>query len=128
MIHSFFSFIAILNSNVNNRTLFCRVPFSRFIVKVLHLLFQSGFISGYRLFSSSYVDVYYKYFMNQNCIRSIKVISKPGRRRFFSYKQLHRHFLKFNSSCIVVSTSQGLMTNHDIASSKIGGELLFVIS
>ena len=56
------------------------------------------------------------------CITNLKRLSSPGLRIYSGYKDIPRIFN--GMGVVIVSTSQGLMTDRAARSSKIGGELL----
>ncbi|MBI2415713.1 MAG: 30S ribosomal protein S8 [Candidatus Kerfeldbacteria bacterium] len=64
-----------------------------------------------------------KYAADGSCvIRSLKRISKPGR-RIYSQKKMLPHVLN-NMGIAIISTSQGLMTNREARQKNIGGEII----
>jgi small subunit ribosomal protein S8 len=99
---------------------------SKYIVKVLDILYLNGFIEGYKFLDDFHIQVFITYMPNGlPLVNSLQLVSKPSRRCFVTYKQLmYRFFGKF----IIISTSQGLMTGHDAIRRKLGGELIFVKS
>lgn len=58
----------------------------------------------------------------QPCITNLKRISKPGLRIYTNYKELPK--VLGGMGIIIVSTSQGLMTDREARLSKLGGELI----
>lgn len=56
-------------------------------------------------------------------IRGIERISRPGLRQYVDAEAVRRS-IYFNRGLTVLSTSSGVMTNHDAAQQHIGGELL----
>ena len=59
---------------------------------------------------------------NQPAIKSLKRVSKPGCRVYCAQKDLPR--VLQGMGIMVVSTSQGLMTDHEARRAGLGGELL----
>ena len=59
------------------------------------------------------------------CIEKIQRISKPGLRVYSNAKKMPRILGGFGKA--IVSTSRGLMTDHQARKEGIGGELLFYI-
>lgn len=102
------------------------VPYSEFNLKILSLLYKDGFISGYYFNNSlhkKHITVNLKYFRNIY-LYNYKIISKPGRRLYYSVKELQNYF-----SCqdfVLISTVKGIMWHKDATRLNIGGMVLFV--
>lgn len=95
----------------------------------LKLLWDEGFIVGYKVVSSdkTKLEVFLKYSNTGNpIINSIKFVSKPSRRIYFSIKQIWK--LDSSKTFIIFSTSRGLMSINDCKKNKIGGEPLVIIN
>jgi small subunit ribosomal protein S8 len=91
----------------------------------LKLLWNEGFILGYTLKSQG-LKIFLKYAGNKPAIRSLKVISKPSRRFFYSLKQIWK--INSSKSFIVLSTNQGLKSLLECKKKNIGGELLIIVN
>lgn len=94
----------------------------------LKVLWQEGFILGYRidLKNPNQLKIFLKYKNGQPAINSLKVISKPSRRMYFSSKQIWK--IDSNKSFIIFSTDKGLKTILECKKLNIGGEPVIVIS
>jgi small subunit ribosomal protein S8 len=94
----------------------------------LKILWQEGFILGYKIDSKdpNLLKIFLKYKSKRPAINSLKVISKPSRRVYFSSKQIWK--IDSSKSFIIFSTSKGLKTILDCKKLKIGGEPVIVIS
>jgi small subunit ribosomal protein S8 len=69
--------------------------------------------------------IYLRYGKGDNSVlKGIQRVSKPGLRKYFDSDKVRStvHNLR---GIIVISTSQGLMTNFDAAKKGVGGEVLF---
>ena len=69
--------------------------------------------------------IYLRYGKGDNSVlKGIQRVSKPGLRKYFDSDKVRStvHHLR---GIIVISTSQGLMTNFDAAKKGVGGEALF---
>jgi len=88
----------------------------------LKILWNEGFILGYKLDAkdNTRLKVFLKYQKNKPAINSLKSISKPGRRVYYSIKQIWK--INSNKSFIIFSTNQGLKTIADCKKLGIGGE------
>jgi small subunit ribosomal protein S8 len=101
------------------------VPFSHLKENIATILVKEGFIASSEKVAND-LRLVLKYKHEQPVIRSIDRISKPGRRVYYSYKELPRTLPTLG--VMIISTSKGLMTNTEAKQSKVGGELLCEIS
>lgn len=94
----------------------------------LQILWNEGFILGYKLESgnSSLIKIFLKYKNNKPVINSIKFISKPSRRIYYSVKQIWK--IDSSKSFIIFSTNKGLKSISECKKLKIGGEPYIVIN
>jgi small subunit ribosomal protein S8 len=99
---------------INENTKFCRM--------LLDVLWDEGFILGYKILFMNKIKIYLKYKSGKAVINSIKVVSKPSLRLYYSVKKLKKieYFL-------VLTTSQGLKTVGDCKKLNIGGEPIVII-
>jgi small subunit ribosomal protein S8 len=88
----------------------------------LKILWQEGFILGYKIEqkNSNKMKIFLKYKNGRPVINSLKLISKPGRRIYYSKKQIWK--IDSSKSFIVFSTNKGLKTIIDCKKLGIGGE------
>lgn len=94
----------------------------------LKILWDEGFILGYKMAEEKqgYLKIFLKYKNNRPVINSIKLISKPSRRLYYSVHQIW----KINSSkvFIIFSTNKGLKSINSCKKLKIGGEPFILIN
>jgi small subunit ribosomal protein S8 len=96
---------------------------------VLNILWNEGFIVGYKIEKTekAKIKIFLKYVENgKPSINNIKVISKPGRRIYYSLKQIWK--IDSNETLIIFSTNQGLKTLSECKKLKLGGEPLITIN
>ena len=102
------------------------IPNSKFRIKILDILKQEGFISGYKLSPDSKnqnsITVDLKYNNGLPVIKEIKRISKPGRRIYARATSIPK--IQNGLGLAIVSTSKGIMTDNDARSKNIGGEII----
>ncbi|MCL2748747.1 MAG: 30S ribosomal protein S8 [Alphaproteobacteria bacterium] len=103
-----------------------RVPHSRLRNAVLTVLKDEGFITGFR---DEQVDakrkniiVDLKYVGGNGAIQEISVVSKPGRRVYSGSVKMPK--VLNGLGIAIVSTPQGVMTDHKARLMNIGGEVL----
>ena len=94
---------------------------------VLNVLWDEGFISSYKvsLKQPDKLKIFLKYKNEKPSIRSIKIISKPSLRVYYSVKQLWK--LDSVKGIIFLSTSNGLMSLEECKKKNFGGEPFIVI-
>ena len=93
---------------------------------ILNVLWDEGFILGYKNSpSSSYLYVYLKYKGKLPTIRSLKSVSKPSLRVYYSVKQLWK--INSNQGLLILSTNRGLLSLSSCKKLKIGGEPVIVV-
>ena len=94
----------------------------------LKILWQEGFILGYKIDPSNknQLKIFLKYNNGQPVINSLKLISKPSRRIYYSIKQIWK--INSSKSFIIFSTNKGLKSVLECKKLKIGGEPFIVIN
>tara|TARA_B100000029_G_scaffold258857_1_gene255526 strand:- start:472 stop:873 length:402 start_codon:yes stop_codon:yes gene_type:complete len=103
------------------------IPSSKFRARILDVLKKEGYISNYKLFSDSknkkeslIVDL--KYNNGLPVIKEIKRISKPGRRIYAKADSIAK--VQNGLGLAIVSTSIGIMSDHDARTKNVGGEII----
>lgn len=94
----------------------------------LKLLWNEGFILGYIIDSNDHnkLKIFLKYKNGKPVINSIKLISKPSKRIYWSIDQIWK--IDSSKNFIIFSTNKGLKTIVDCKRLKIGGEPFIVIN
>ena len=102
------------------------IPSSNLKKEITRILYENNFISKY-----AYVDdgvqgeikILLKYNNElQNAIQGIQIISTPGRRRYTKVKNMPK--ILNGMGIAIVSTSKGVMTDHECRKMKVGGEVV----
>jgi small subunit ribosomal protein S8 len=106
------------------------IPFSKIKLEIAKILKKEGFISGYseikptkegeHRFGGLTVDL--KYEDGKSVITSIDKVSKPGRRVYSNRDDLPK--VLNDLGIAIVSTSHGVMTNHEARKAGLGGEVI----
>ena len=104
------------------------LPSSSLSLELLRLLFLEGIILGVtKIKSGKTLKVFLKYNSNGSpSFKDIKVLSKPGKMFYLSYKQIAK--LSKGVGLFIISTKEGLLTNHLCLKRKIGGAALCYLS
>lgn len=104
-------------------------PVSKLRENILHLLKEEGFILNYsKIKEKSGVekfDVHLKYYQSSSVINEIEVVSKPGRRVYSSCDKIP--VINNGLGVVVLSTSKGIMADHQAREKGLGGEVLLTI-
>jgi small subunit ribosomal protein S8 len=94
---------------------------------ILNVLWDEGFILGYRVSKTNpyFLKIFLKYKNGTPVINSLKLISKPGLRVYYSVKQLW----KFNSTegILILSTNKGVLSINECKKKKVGGEPFVIV-
>lgn len=103
------------------------VPYSKLKYALAQVLEREGWIAGLATAEhQAILKLVLKYDEGQPIIRSLKRISKPGRRIYVNRRDLPRVLGGMGTA--IVSTSKGLMTSKEARQAKLGGEVLCEIS
>jgi len=121
--------IARLNISSKKRLVSVRVVFTKFSLNVLHIFLKNGIINGLTI-ENNYITVYLKYYMLKPVFREITIVSRPGKRVYWTLNFLS---LKYNianfSGFYVISTSKGLLTSNDcLLGLNASGEIMLKVS
>lgn len=94
----------------------------------LKVLWSEGYISGYAINKKNpnELKIFLKYQKDKPAINSLKIISKPSRRIFYSIKQIWK--IELSNSLIVFSTNQGLKSLIECKKLNIGGEPFIIVN
>ncbi len=99
---------------------------SRFLVRILDVLKQEGFIRTYKALGETpaqrAIRVYLKYAKRTPAITQVIRVSNPGMRKYRSAATLPR--VLGGLGVAVVSTSKGVMSEREAYRQRIGGEVV----
>ena len=100
------------------------VPYSKLKHELVKLLVKEGFLSDVKKVKKDFdeLDITLKYFKDEPVIKELTRESKPGLRKYISYKDIKPH--KGGLGLKVLTTSKGLMTDKDAIKEKVGGEII----
>ena len=105
---------------------FVTVPNSKLRLAVLEVLKDEGFITGFRQEKvdekRSNLVIELKYMNGNGAIQEIKIVSKPGRRVYSGCAKMPR--VLNGLGIAIVSTPNGVMTDHKARLMNVGGEVL----
>lgn len=106
---------------------FVEILSNRFIVKIVELLKKNGFVGEIEELNDlkNTVKIKVAYSSKGPIFDSVKFISTPKRRVYYSVADIEKHVRKFNF--LVVSTNKGVMSGKEALESGLGGEAMFVV-
>ena len=102
-----------------------QIPLTKITKNIAQVLFAEGLIDSFEelkngLKSSLLISLKYSDKQRKPCIEKIQRISKPGLRVYSKAKKMPRVLGGFGTA--IVSTSKGLMTDHQARQQGLGGE------
>jgi small subunit ribosomal protein S8 len=120
-------FLTRIRNAVQARHRMVEIPASNIKKDITKILFDKGYILNYKFEDEGpqgNIKIALKYDLEskQPAIRKITRISKPGLRQYTNVKDLPR--VLNGLGIAIVSTSQGVMTDKEARTKKIGGEIL----
>lgn len=105
-----------------------QTPFSKFDFEVAKTLLTSGYLSDVQKRSigkRNVIEIRLKYQGGKPVVNDFRILSRPSRHMYASYKDLKS--VKQGYGVGVISTSKGILSNSVARKEKLGGEYLFQI-
>ncbi len=104
-------------------------PVSKLRENILHVLKEEGYILNYSKTKAEGVaaqfDIHLKYHYSAPVVSEISVVSKPGKRVYCNADKIP--LVKNGLGAVILSTSSGVIADHDARNKKLGGEILLKI-
>ena len=128
MRHHLWNMLCHIKNGQKAKKPFVTYPKTRICKSSLNLLWNENFISGYQvsLTNTENINIFLRYYKKDSVITSIKYISKPGKRFYYSIKQLGK--INSNLGLIIIRTDKGLLSLDNCKKTNIGGEVLALIN
>ena len=104
------------------------VPASKLKVDIAEILKNEGFIKGYKVEGEGPIKnivITLKYKGNERVITDLKRISKPGLRVYAKVNEIPK--VLNGLGIVILSTSQGVITDKEARAKQVGGEVLAYI-
>ena len=100
------------------------VPYSKLKHELSKLLVKEGFLENVKKVKKDFdeLEIALKYYNDEPVIKELARESKPGLRKYISYKDIKPH--KGGLGLKVLTTSKGLMTDKEAIKAEIGGEII----
>jgi small subunit ribosomal protein S8 len=103
-------------------------PVSKLRENILKILKEEGFILSYSKVKAGNLeqfDIHLKYHYSNPVVSEVSVISKPGRRIYCRADEIPS--VKNGLGMVIISTSKGVLSDHEARVQKLGGEVLLKI-
>ncbi|OHA00568.1 MAG: 30S ribosomal protein S8 [Candidatus Sungbacteria bacterium RIFCSPHIGHO2_02_FULL_49_12] len=101
------------------------VPHSNVKQAITELLKAKGYIADFEKKGKKvrkFLELTLKYSDGAPAVKDVRRVSKPSRRLYIKASDIKQ--VKYGYGIAIISTPQGLMTNHDAKQKKLGGEIL----
>jgi small subunit ribosomal protein S8 len=121
-------FITRLRNGLSRKAAQVKMPYSKLKEKIAILLKAEGYINEIgkeEILNAPHLVINLRYHEGQPVINNLKRVSKPGRRVYSSVGKLPR--VLAGHGIAVISTSRGLVTDHEARKRRLGGEILFTV-
>ncbi len=104
-------------------------PVSKLRENILKILKEEGYILNYSKPKTengqAKFDIHLKYHNSSPVVSEIQVVSKPGKRVYCPVDKIP--LVKNGLGTVIISSSKGVIADHDARSQKLGGEILLKI-
>src|SRR4030042_5216219 len=104
------------------------IPYSRTMAHICGILKDEGYLENFKevdLEKVKKLRLYFKYTDKKSAIAQIKRISKPGRRVYFSCKDIPSALAGYGVT--ILSTTAGIVTDKQARQKGLGGEIIGMI-
>jgi small subunit ribosomal protein S8 len=104
------------------------LPVSRLKTEIARILKENHFIHDFKILDDGrhgVLRVYLKYYEDKPVIRSLRRVSRPGRRVYKGAGEMPR--VRNGLGLAIVSTSKGMMSDRQARSQKVGGEVMALV-
>lgn len=98
------------------------LPYSKLKHSLAQILVREKYLANVEKLEGAKLKIGIKYDAQGPVIRSLRKVSKPGRRVYRGHKELP--YVLNNLGIAIISTSQGLVTNKEARIKKMGGEVI----
>jgi small subunit ribosomal protein S8 len=104
------------------------LPVSKLKTEVARILKENHFIQDYKVLDDGrhgVLRIYLRYYEEKSVIRSVKRVSRPGRRVYKGASEVPR--VRGGLGIAILSTSRGMMTDRQARTEKVGGEVMALV-
>lgn len=122
------NFISILNLSLKSGNFFFRFQKTKFVLQILHILIKNHYIIGYKICPDHKTSLLIFLKLTVNSKRPVmvacKILTSSNNPTYLKYNTNH---FPLDSSLVIISTSQGLLTQKEAFYRKLGGRFLFKV-
>jgi ribosomal protein S8 len=107
-----------------NKNLTFFIFFTKKNLSFIKILKSFNFIHKYSLIKKNnqfFLKLFVFFFRKKNISSNFKIISKPSKFFFISYKALRLLNKRTGSSIFIISTNRGFLSHHQAIKNKLGG-------
>jgi small subunit ribosomal protein S8 len=104
------------------------MPVSKLKTEIARILKENHFIHDFKILDDGrhgVLRIYLKYYEDKPVIRSLRRVSRPGRRIYKGAGEMPR--IRNGLGLAIVSTSKGMMSDRQARSHKVGGEVMALV-
>ncbi len=126
--HSVSDLVAIIKNGYLAQKTSIQSPVSKLREQILKVLKEEGYVHNYakiKVNNHDYFNIILKYHNNKPVLSEISVISKPGRKIYCTAEKIP--LIKNGLGMSIISTSQGIISDHAARIKNLGGEILLKI-
>lgn len=118
-----------LNIASYKRLVSIKVLRTGFSLAILEVLWEQGVINGFSV-QEDFILVFLKYRHFSPVLRELEIVSRPGKRVFWTLNRLSFNYKVSNfAGFFIISTSKGLITSSDcLLGLNVSGEILLKVS
>lgn len=108
-----------------SQALSIKIKYAKDYIKILEQLYKEGFIQNY-IVQKNFIIIYFRYYQGKNCIRVLKLFSKPSKTIYLRKK----HLWLFNRSngVLLLTTNKGLYSHEKCMELGLGGKVLIFVA
>lgn len=101
------------------------LPKNKLCLKILHIIYQEGYIKHYSIIDQNTIKIWLKYLNNSPAIKNLSFFSTKKKPTFLSLIQLWK--IDSNLKLLILSTKKGFLSGKKSKKNKIGGKLICLI-
>lgn len=109
------------NANISYNTEAC-LPFSKFMISILTVLRNEGYIRGFSYIKNEQIFVYLKFIQKRKSFNNIVMVSKPSKRVYMPVSGILKRETLYGIS--IISTTLGTISSKEAISKNLGGEII----
>jgi len=123
--HSVSDLVSRIRNGYAARKISVESPVSSLRQGILEILKNEGYILNYSKINDRTLSIHLKYHNSNPVISEIQTVSKPGRKIYCGFDKVP--LVKNGLGVLIISTSQGILTDYEARTKKVGGEILLKV-